>query len=88
MLFDDPRLFDRATLMFPLIPWKLNPQPALSGKYILITAGEHDPISPLKLSQSVIGSFQAHGANVEALIAPDGHEICPVEWENLRNFLQ
>lgn len=88
MLFDDPRLFDRAALMHPLIPWTPAPQPALAHKRILITAGQVDPISPLKLSQSLIDWFQAQGANVETLIAPGGHDIRPVELERLRSFLQ
>ncbi len=61
MLFNDPSLFDRAALMHPLIPWTPAPQPALSGKRVLITAGQADPISPLKLSQSLIDWFQAQG---------------------------
>ncbi|OYR08784.1 alpha/beta hydrolase [Brucella grignonensis] len=88
MLFNDPSLFDRAALMHPLIPWTPAPQPALSGKRVLITAGQADPISPLKLSQSLIDWFQAQGAHIEALIAPGGHEIRPVELESLRSFLQ
>lgn len=88
MLFRDPNLFDRAALMHPLIPWTPEPQPALSGKRVLITAGEVDPISPLKLSKSLIEWFKAQGADVKSLIAPGGHEIRPVELESLRNFLQ
>jgi len=70
MLFDDPRLFERAALMHPLISNTPNPRPVLSSKRILITAGQHGPISPLKLSRSVVGWLQAQGANVEAFIAP------------------
>lgn len=88
MLFRDPSLFDRAALMHPLIPWTPEPQPALSGKRILITVGEVDPISPLKLSKSLIEWFKAQGADVDALIAPGGHEIRPAELEALSAFLQ
>ncbi|MGU3575481.1 alpha/beta hydrolase [Brucellaceae bacterium C25G] len=88
MLFRDPSLFDRAALMHPLIPWTPEPQPALSGKRILITAGEVDPISPLKLSKSLIAWFKAQGANVDTLIALGGHEIRPAELESLKNFLR
>lgn len=88
MLFEEPGLFDRAAMMHPLIPWTPEPQSALSGKRVLITAGQSDPISPLKLSQSLIDWFSAQGANVEATIAPGGHEIRPAELESLRNFLQ
>lgn len=88
MLFADPSLFDRAALMHPLIPWTPEPQPKLLGKRVLITAGEADPISPLKLSKSLIDWFEAQGAKVTSLIAPGGHEIRPAELEKLRAFLQ
>jgi len=88
MLFRDPSLFDRAALMHPLIPWTPEPQPELSGKRVLITAGEVDPISPLKLSKSLIAWFKAQGADVDALIASGGHEVRPVELEALRSFLK
>lgn len=88
MLFRDPSLFDRAAIMHPLIPWTPEPQPGLSGKRILITAGEVDPISPLKLSKSLVEWFKAQDADVEAMIAPGGHEIRPVELESLKNFLR
>ncbi|QWK81222.1 alpha/beta hydrolase [Ochrobactrum sp. BTU1] len=87
MLFRDPSLFDRAALMHPLIPWTPEPQPELSGKRVLITAGEVDPVSPLKLSKSLIEWFKAQGADVDALIAPGGHEIRPAELESLKSFL-
>lgn len=88
MLFRDPSLFDRVALMHPLIPWEPEPQPTLSGKRVLITAGEVDPISPPKLSKSLIEWFKAQGADVDALIAPGGHEIRPAELESLKNFLR
>lgn len=88
MLFSDPSLFDRAALMHPLIPWTPDPQPKLSGKRILITAGEVDPISPLKLSKGLIEWFSAQGADVTSLIAPGGHEIRPAELESLKKFLR
>lgn len=88
MLFADPSLFDRAALMHPLIPWTPEPQPKLSGKRVLITAGEVDPISPLKLSKGLMDWFNAQGADVTSLIAPGGHEIRPAELESLKNFLQ
>ncbi len=88
MLFSDPSLFDRAALMHPLIPWTPQPQPKLSGKRILITAGEADPIAPLRLSKSLIEWFSAQDADVRSLIAPGGHEIRPAEFESLNNFLR
>ncbi|WP_079210826.1 alpha/beta hydrolase [Brucella pituitosa] len=88
MLFSDPSLFDRAALLHPLIPWRPEPQPKLSGKRVLITAGDVDPISPLKLSKSLIEWFSAQGADVTSLIAPGGHEIRPAELESLKNFLR
>ncbi|GAA5628830.1 putative hydrolase MhqD [Brucella sp. NBRC 12953] len=88
MLFDDPSLFNRAVLMHPLIPWTPQPQPQLSGKRVLITAGQADPIAPLTLSNSLIEWFSTQGADVTSLIAPGGHEIRPAEIESLNDFLR
>lgn len=88
MLFADPSLFDRAALMHPLIPWTPDPQLKLLGKRVLITAGESDPISPLKLSLGLIEWFTAQGADVTSLVAAGGHEIRPGELETLKNFLR
>lgn len=88
MLFRDPSLFDRAALMHPLIPWTPEPQPQLSGKRILITAGEVDQIAPLKHSKSLFEWFKSQGADVTSLIVPGGHEIRPAELDGLKNFLR
>ena len=88
MLFRDPSLFDRAALLHPLIQWIPEPLPKLSGKRVMITEGDVDPISPLKLSKGLIEWFSAQGADVTSLIAPGGHEIRPAEFESLKNFLR
>lgn len=87
MLFRQPRLFDRAALLHPLIPWKPAPQPGLQGLPILVTAGRSDPICPLPQSLALIDWFKSQNAVVESLIEPGGHEIRPPELAALRRFL-
>jgi phospholipase/carboxylesterase len=87
MLFRQPGLFDRAALLHPLIPWRPEPQPALQGRAVFISAGRNDPICPLPQSLALIDWFGAQGARVETVIEPGGHEIRPGEIAGLGRFL-
>lgn len=87
VLFESPRLFDRAVLMHPLIPWTPQPQPDLGGLELLITAGERDPICPLPQTEALSRWFEAQGAQVELFLHDGGHEVAREELLAIRNFL-
>lgn len=70
-----PDLVDDLVLMHPLIPWTPAPQPGLSGRRVLVTAGERDPICPAPLTQALVEYLTAQGAAVTAFWHPGGHEI-------------
>ncbi|WP_180901618.1 alpha/beta hydrolase [Martelella soudanensis] len=88
VLFRQPDLFDRAVLMHPLIPWTPEDNPALSGKDILVTAGERDPICPPAGTRALIGYFEAQKAMVRSLFHGGGHEIRPQEIDAVAEFLK
>ena len=88
VLFSDPRRVDRAVLMHPLIPFEPAPQPALTGKRVLISAGRRDPISPAALTERLAAYFAAQGAEAETAWHEGGHEIRREELVSAERFLR
>ncbi|MBD9528351.1 alpha/beta hydrolase [Paracoccus sp. PAR01] len=86
VLFKQPDLFDRAVLMHPLIPFRPDPQPGLSGRRVLITAGRRDPISPLPLTNALADYLKEQGAAIDLHLHDGGHEIRPDELEAVRSI--
>lgn len=87
VMFSHAGLFDRAALLHPLIPFVPEPNAELTGKRILITAGERDPICPLPLTEALIGYFSGQGADVTTAFHTGGHDIRQEELVALRAFL-
>lgn len=85
--FKKPDLFDRVALLHPLIPWKPENNSALKGRRLLVTAGQHDPICPLPLTEALVDYFERQGAKVETSIHAGGHEIRQTELQALSTFL-
>jgi phospholipase/carboxylesterase len=84
---EHPDITDDVILMHPLIPWEPEPQPALSGKRVLITAGKRDPICPAGLSQTFADYLTFQGADVTLHWHEGGHEIVPNELAAIQSFL-
>ena len=82
-----PDLVDDLILMHPLIPWSPDAQPGLSGRRVLITAGERDPICPAPLTKSLEGYLKEQGAAVTTQRHPGGHEIVEEEIAAIKTFL-
>lgn len=80
-------LFDRAVLMHPLIPFAPKDNPALAGRRVLITAGEHDPICPAPLTRGLANYFTRQGASVTLEWHPGGHELRQNEVAATQAFL-
>ncbi len=87
LLLRGERLFDRAVLMHPLVPWTPEENPALSGVRILITAGRRDPICPLPLTQGLHRHFESQGAAAELVLHDGGHEVRDAEIDAVARFL-
>ncbi len=83
-----PDLVDDLILMHPLIPWKPDPQPGLSGRRILITAGQRDPICPAPLTQALADYLQSQGADVTLHWHGGGHEIAQSEIDAIAQFVK
>ncbi len=79
-------LFDASVLMHPLIPFQPKANPGLSGRKILITAGERDPISPVPVTRALADYFEAQSASVKTEWHAGGHEIRQSEIDAIHGF--
>ena len=87
VLFEAPGLIDRAVLMHPLIPWTPEPNPALGGRKILITAGRRDPICPLPLTEALVAYLESQDADVHLVLHDGGHEVRQEEIDAVAAFM-
>ncbi|NNJ68142.1 MAG: alpha/beta hydrolase [Boseongicola sp.] len=83
----DPDIFDDMILMHPLIPWTPSPQPGLTDRRVLITAGQRDPICPPTETEALAQYLVAQGANTRVEWHPGGHEIAHNELAAAQVFL-
>ncbi|UVC08717.1 alpha/beta hydrolase [Rhizobium sp. TH2] len=88
VLIEKGRLFDKAVLMHPLIPFAAKDNPALEGVDVLITAGRTDPIGPARVTQALADYLAAQGVKVELDWHDGGHEIRRNEIEAVERFLK
>ena len=84
--FLHPEIVDDIVLLHPLIPWEPAPQPGLSGRRVLITAGRRDPICPAPMTERLADWFARQGADLSLVWHPGGHEIAQSELSAIREF--
>ncbi|WP_138470865.1 alpha/beta hydrolase [Poseidonocella sp. HB161398] len=73
--FAAPDLFDQLALLHPLVPWTPAPQPGLSGRPVLLTAGRRDPITPPGATATLADWYRSQGAEVTLAQHEGGHEL-------------
>lgn len=88
VMLHDPALFSASVLMHPLIPWPPEDKAGFDGKRVLITAGEHDPICPAPLTQSLADYLNRQKASVTLEWHPGGHEIRQEEIFAIQKFVE
>lgn len=81
-------LFDRAILMHPLIPFRPRDNAALTGRHVLITAGERDPICPAPQTQALADYFNAQGSSTDLEWHAGGHDIRQNEISAIERFIK
>jgi phospholipase/carboxylesterase len=85
--FLHPDIVDEMILLHPLIPWEPAPQPDLSGRRVLITAGRRDAICPPALTERLVSWFETQDAEVTLAWHTGGHEIAQAEVDAIGRFL-
>src|SRR5690606_5747028 len=86
MQFAAPELFDATVLMHPLIPFE-PPAADFTGKRVLITAGQRDPIAPAAMTQELHDYFAGQGAETTLAWHPGRHELRQEELRAVQAFL-
>src|SRR3546814_894126 len=71
MQFAAPGLFDASVLMHPLIPFA-PPKVDFTGKRVLFTAGQRDPMAPPAMPQRLPESLSGTGADTALFWNPGG----------------
>ena len=84
--FAAPELFDASVLMHPLIPFA-PPAADFTGKKVLITAGQRDPMAPAAMTQQLHDYFAAQGAETSLTWHAGGHELRNEELVRTQAFL-
>ena len=84
--FAVPDLFDASVLMHPLIPYA-PPAADFTGKSVLITAGQRDPMAPAAMTQGLHDYFAGQGAETTLSWHPGGHELRQEELHAVQGFL-
>jgi len=87
MLFTEEDSLRRAVLMHPLIPFTPAPRAGLSGARVLVTAGTHDPISPVAMTDALEAWLGAQGVTVDGFRHAGGHEIANAEVSAIAAWL-
>ena len=87
VLFARPDLLEAAVLMHPLIPFTPPDAPGLSGRRVLITAGQRDPLCPPPLTMRLSDWLESQEAQVTLHWHAGGHEVAPSEWQAAKAFL-
>ncbi|MCK8782139.1 alpha/beta hydrolase [Rhizobium sp. NTR19] len=87
IMIEKPGLFEAGVLMHPLIPFSPKDRAVDENAHVLITAGEHDPICPVELTEQLSDYFKRQGDTVTLEWHTGGHEIRPNEIEAIKKFL-
>ena len=85
LMFRHPDLLEGAALLRPMLPYVPEPAPDLTGKRILVAAGEGDPMVPADQPEALARMLAGFGAEVTTSTAPGaGHGLSQDDLEALR----
>ena len=79
MFLRGTRVLSAGVLLSPMIPFRPESQPNLSGTPIFVGAGRNDPIVPADQARALIEELRSSGATVTEHWMTGGHGITPDE---------
>jgi phospholipase/carboxylesterase len=82
-----PEVLNTAILFRAMVPLEPSPLPNLTGKRILISSGQYDPIIPAENVRRLTAMFQAAGADVSLRFESAGHGLAAGDIEAAKNWL-
>ncbi|MBX3119747.1 MAG: alpha/beta hydrolase [Fimbriimonadaceae bacterium] len=87
MLMLHPKTLAGGVLLRPMVPLQPIPAPDLTGKKVLILAGEQDHISPMQGAVQFGHMLADYGASVTTRIVNAGHGLTQDDVDQVRDFL-
>ena len=80
--------FPRAILFRAMVPLQSVEPPDLSGKQLLLSGGEHDPIAQADIVRSLADLFRRGNADVALIFQQAGHELTHQDVMTARRWLE
>jgi len=88
LLFNSPDLFSNALLIKGVYPFDEDRTADLSGKQILMTSSDPDPLAPLESAATLARQLKASGAEVEMRVVSSGHAIGRIDVQIASAWMQ
>jgi predicted esterase len=83
-----PGVLHKAVLLRAMVPIVPDPVPVLSGRAVLISNGERDPLVSVKETQRLESLLRTAGADVTLVMQPAGHQLLPEDISAAKDWLQ
>ena len=87
LLLLHPTTLAGAALLRPVLPLTPDVAPDLTGRPVLIAAGDRDPYAPAERVQALADALEQAGAEVDVKWQQAGHELAPPELGVVREWL-
>ncbi len=88
LMLRHPESLRGAFLMRAMVPFEPDPIPPLSGKRVLISSGESDPMVSRDQAERLAAILVQGGADIEHLWLPTGHNLTRQELELAKQWLE
>lgn len=88
LLLMHPEVLDGAILFRAMSPFQDPPVVNLTGKKILLSNGEKDPLAPLDVAEKLGDTFNRCGATLHHRITPSGHGLTRTDIHLAQNWLK
>ncbi len=85
--FLETPVFDASVLMRPMVPIAPGEGVDLTGKRVLMLAGDRDPLSPPGEPDRLAAIYQALGAELTRADIPAGHELTSFDLKHIADWL-
>jgi phospholipase/carboxylesterase len=82
-----PSVLAGAVLLRPMPPLQPETQPDLTGKPVMILAGEDDSMTRPELTAQLAKTLSGAGARVEVRWIDAGHDLTPHDFQNVKEYL-
>jgi phospholipase/carboxylesterase len=88
LLLSDPQMLSGAILFRAMVPFETDDLPDLSGKRVLISAGQTDPLIPQDQTEVLASMLDSASADVTLKWLPTGHGLTREDVEMAREWLR